>query len=245
MSDALATWSEQRSVESFEVDVKARLKPHMLFAYMLNSAWKHATRASHGYQDLLERNQMWVLVKFQAAILQLPEWGKTIVIETWGKGIEKLFALRDFTVRLEQGEKLASATSAWMILDKNRHRPVRLNQMSFPWKPGRCEMETKLEKVPELQSAEARASFRAVYSDIDVNEHVTAMKYLQWIMDAQGPASLQERRPAYLEINFMAEAVVDDEVTVFGEKKEDHELFSVKRASDQKELCRAKIQWAL
>jgi len=245
MSDALSTWSEQRCVESFDVDMGARLKPHMLFAYMLNSAWKHATRAAHGYEDLLGRNQMWVLVKFQAAILRLPAWGEQIVIETWGKGIEKLFALRDFTVSLPGGQKLASATSAWMILDKNRHRPVRLNQMSFPWKPGRCEMETNLEKVPELERGEARAAFRAVYSDIDVNEHVTAMTYVQWIMDSQTPAVLREKHPASLEINFLAEAIVDDKVTVYSEEKDGHELFSVKRDSDQKELCRAKIQWSL
>ena len=45
----------------------------------------------------------------------------------------KLYALRDFTVSTLEGQKLASATSAWLVLDKDNHRPLRLDQMSFPW----------------------------------------------------------------------------------------------------------------
>jgi acyl-ACP thioesterase len=244
MSEVPSSWNEQRSVESFEVDMKGRLKPHMLFAYLLNSAWKHATRAAHGYEDLLGRNQMWVLTKLQAAITRLPAWGEEIRIETWGKGIEKLCALRDFVVSSADGGKLVSATSAWMILDKDRHRPLRIDQMSFPWKPGRNEMETRLEKVPALEKSESRASFRAVFSDIDVNEHVTAMKYLQWIMDSHEPNLLREMHLSSLEISFLSEAVMGDEVTVYSEQRDGHELCSVRRSADERELCRARLEWA-
>ncbi len=243
MSEVTSTWNEQRWVESFEVDMKGRLKPHMLFAYLLNSAWKHATRAAHGYEDLLGRNQMWVLTKLQATVARLPAWGEQISIETWGKGIEKLCALRDFVVCSADGGKLVSATSAWMILDKDRHRPLRIDQMNFPWKPGRNEMETSLEKVPALENAEARASFRAVFSDIDVNEHVTAMRYLQWIMDSHEPGLLQGMHPSRLEISFLSEAVMGDEVTVYGEQRDGHELCNVRRSADQRELCRALLEW--
>jgi hypothetical protein len=52
----------------------------------------------------------------------------TFVIETWGKRIERLCAHRGFTVGLASGEKVASAASLWMILDKRwtpkpRQRP--------------------------------------------------------------------------------------------------------------------------
>jgi acyl-ACP thioesterase len=243
MSDVPSQWSEQRHVESFEVDMKGRLRPHMLFAYLLNSAWKHATLAAHGYQDLLERNRMWVLAKFQAAITELPTWGDRVLIQTWGKGTTKLYALRDFIVCSQAGSKLVSATSAWMILDKDRHRPLRFDSMNFPWNSGQSEMETNLEKVPELENGKAGSTFRAVYSDIDVNHHVTATKYLQWILDSHSFDDLQRTRLNYLEMSFLAEAALDEEVTVYSEQRDGRELCSVRRVSDQKELCRSRLEW--
>ncbi len=243
-SDVPSTWNEQRFVESFEVDMNGRLKPHMLLAYLLNSAWKHATRAAHGFEDLQGRNQMWVLSKFQAAVTRFPSWGEQVDIETWGKGVKRLWALRDFIVSSPRGGKLVSATSAWMILDKDRHRPLRIDQMDFPWMQGKCEMETNLEKVPDLSSGQARASYHTVYSDIDVNQHVTATRYLQWITDSHEAAFLQRMQPVSLEISFLAEAAMGDQVTVYSEERDGHELSSVKRAEDDRELCRARLAWA-
>ncbi len=244
MSEVPLSWNEQRSVESFEVDRNGRLKPHMLLAYLLNSAWKHATLMAHGFEDLQGRNQMWVLTKFQAAITRLPSWGERVEIDTWGKGVQKLCALRDFIVSSVEGGKLVSATSAWMILDKDGHRPLRIDKMEFPWNPARVEMETKLDKVPELSNGVLAGSFRTVYSDIDVNQHVTATKYLQWIMDSHEQSFLQGMQPVSLEISFLAEAMIGDEVTVSLEQRDGAELSSVKRAVDGKELCRARVAWA-
>ena len=242
MSAVPAVLSEQRLIESFDADVKGRLKPHVLFAYLVNCAWKHSSFTDHGYEDLRDRNQMWVLAKLQLSVIRYPRWGEKILIETWGKGVRKLYALRDFTVTAPQGEKLASATSAWLVLDRSNRRPVRIDQMTFPWMPGRNELETDLEKVPALSGASPQAQFRVVFSDIDVNGHVTATKYLQWITDSN-PA-VDQKQLSYLEISFLGEAAMGDEVTVCrGQETARGELWNVTRTGDQKELCRAEMVW--
>jgi acyl-ACP thioesterase len=104
-------------------------------------------------------------------------------------------------------------------------------------------MRTDLNKVGELAGGESRAHFRATYSDIDPNGHVTAMKYLQWITDSHPRRVLEEKRPSFLELSFLAEAVLEDEVTVYSELLGGQEKCSVKRDGDQKELCRASIEW--
>ncbi len=113
-----STWKEQRVVEAFEVDVTRRLRLSELFSFLLSIAWKHALASGFGFQELAERKMMWVLSKFQMAVSRLPEWGEQITIETWGKRIERFYALRDFLVSSPKGARLASATAAWMILDK-------------------------------------------------------------------------------------------------------------------------------
>ena len=241
----VSSWNEQRRVESFEIDMYGRLKVHMLFAFLLNSAWNHATQSSFDYQTLSARNLMWILSKLQLVVHALPKWGEQIHIETWGKGIERFYALRDFIVSSSDGKKLASATSAWMILDKISYRPQKLNELmkDFPWTGDRNEIETNLKKVPEPANDKTCCTFQVVFSDIDVNKHVTAARYLQWVMDSYPAAVLADRELKSAEISFLAEAVLDDMVLVCRESQADQDLCRIRRQSDSQELCRARIEW--
>jgi acyl-ACP thioesterase len=181
----------------------------------------------------------------QLIIKRQPKWGDQVAIETWGKRIERLYALRDFAVSSASGEKMISATSSWMVLDKTSGRPRRFHQKTdgFPWQPGREEIETHLQKVEELQSGKQIAHFRVQFSDIDVNRHVNSTKYLQWMIDSHSQEHLEEMELKAVELSFLAEALPNDEVAVLSEGRGNSELCSVIRVSDHKELCRAQFEW--
>ena len=237
-------WKEERLIESFDVDILGRLRPQTLFAYLLNSAWNHARGTDYGQDELSARNLMWVLIKVQILITRLPTWGEHITIETWGKRAVRIYALRDFTIA-SAGEKLVSATSSWMVLDRTSGRPQRFDRKlgSFPWHPGNDEMETNLEKVQELKNSKELARFRVLFSDIDMNRHVNSARYLQWMVDSHPYEHLLATEPRSIELSFLSEALPNDEVMVLSEDAEDQELCSVRRTADRKELCRARFEW--
>ncbi len=237
---------EGRIVESFDVDMMGRLRPQALFGYLLNSAWSHTRGTAFGQDELSARNLMWVLIKMQISITRLPAWNEQITIRTWGKRKVRLYALRDFTVT-SAGEQLVSATSSWMLVDRSSGKPQRLGQEfdRYPWQTGIDEMETILEKVPEPEEGKEVARFRVLFSDIDMNRHVNSTKYLQWIMDSHSYEDLLKTEPRSIELTFLSEALPEDEVTVSSEVSADHEFCSVRRLSDGRELCRAKIGWRL
>jgi acyl-ACP thioesterase len=238
-------WKEQRLIESFDVDILGRLRPQTLFAYLLNSAWNHAKETNYGHEKLSAQNLMWVLIKIQILIKRLPAWGERITIETWGKKIVRLYTLRDFAITSETGEKLISATSSWMVMDRTSGRPQRFDRKSdsFPWHLDKDEMETNLEKVKELSNGKDVARFRVLFSDIDMNRHVNSARYLQWMIDSHSHEHLLTTEPASIELSFLSEALPEDEVTVFSEETGEYELCSVKRTGDGKELCRAGFEW--
>jgi acyl-ACP thioesterase len=238
-------WKEQRVVESYEIDMFGLLRPHVFFGFLLNSAWGHTRGTMYDYRALSDRNQIWVLAKLQMEIRRPPRWGEQISIETWSKGTDRFYALRDFIIWSPEGDKMASATTAWMVLDKDSYRPQKLERMKddFPSEPGRIEMETSLKKVQELEGGTDRARFEVHFSDIDVNNHVTATKYLQWILDSYPLEQHMKKRLKTLEISFVAEAVMGDQVTVQMESLPDHDLLAVRRGTDAKDLCRAAIGW--
>lgn len=238
-------WKEQRLVESFDVDALGRLRPQALFAYLLNSAWNHSNETNYGHNALAARNLMWVLIKTQILINRLPKWGEQMTIETWGKRIVRLYALRDYTLSSEAGDKLVSASSSWMILDRSTGRPQRIDQKSagLPWQPEKDEMETNLERVPELSRGKELARFRVLFSDIDVNRHVNSARYLQWMIDSHSYEYLEAREVRSIELSFLSEALPKDQVIVFSEEAGEQELCSVRREGDGKELSRARFEW--
>jgi acyl-ACP thioesterase len=225
--------------------MNGKLNYHMLLAILLNSAWKHAQNTEFGFQTLSARNLIWVLSKLQLSFERMPNWGDEIVIETWGKRIEKLYALRDFLVSSTGGGKLCSATSAWLILDKISYRPQKLDHMmkDFPWQPERSLIETSLKKVPELMSAQPCIEFPVSFSDIDVNKHATATKYLQWMIDGCPIEVVTTKELKSAEICFLSEAVLGDRISICMEKKSEEEFCSIRRSKDKQELCRARMEW--
>jgi acyl-ACP thioesterase len=132
-----------------------------------------------------------------------------------------------------------------MVLDRDSYRPQKVERMldDFPSIPGRQEMETSLKKVPELDGGADRAQFDVHFSDIDVNKHVTAAKYLQWMLDSYPLEHHAQRHLKGVEISFIAEAVMGDVVAVHGESRPDHDLVAVRRGTDAKDLCRAVMEW--
>lgn len=238
-------WKDQHAIGWLDVDVVGRLRPESLFAWLLEAASSHAEGTPYGYHELAAQRVKWVMVKMQLHILRQPRWGDRVIVETWGKRIERLYAMRDFAMTTAAGEKLVSATSAWLIVDQQTLRPQRWDARAqiFPWQTTRDELITRVEKVPELQAGEELARFRAHFSDIDVNRHVNATRYLRWIVDSHAGEHLEACELASVDLSFLNEALPGDEVGVLAEERGGSELCSVHRLSDGRELCRAQLAW--
>jgi medium-chain acyl-[acyl-carrier-protein] hydrolase len=245
MAPLVAVWQERRCVESFDIDLLGRLRPQALFSHLLNAAWNHAQGSIYGYGALAAQDMTWLLIKVQMRIRRQPRWGDDLIIETWPKWAERLYASRDFAVTSPAGEKLVSATTGWIILNKATGRPHRFDPAGdgLPWQPDRIELETDLQKAPELQDGREVARYRVRFSDIDVNRHVGSSRYLQWIIDSHSTAHLEAAELAAIDLSFLAEALPDDEVAVFSEVSGDGERCAVRRVGDGKELCRAALTW--
>ena len=156
---------------------------------------------------------MWVLIKMQLIINRQPKWGDQVAIETWEADRKAVCATRlrgELSVRRENdlGHFILDGTG------KTSGRPQRfhLKTDDFPWQPGREEMETNLEKVPELQSGKQIAHFRVQFSDLDVNRHVNSTRYLQWMIDSHSQEHLEKTELKAIELSFLAEALPNDEV---------------------------------
>ncbi|MCL4539545.1 MAG: thioesterase [Bacteroidetes bacterium] len=233
-------------LHSWEVDRKGRARPDMLFSFMLDSAWAHANNSEYSYDALREEGQLWVLSRFLAKIVKLPSWDEEITVETWGKGTDKLFGLRDFAIYSGSGQKIVSATSAWLVIDRKTSRIQRidLEHSNFPLQADKHEIETKLGRIEEREAVRTGFEYVVRNTDIDVNNHVNSSRYLQWVLDSFPPSSQEERSLNSFEINFLAEAQTNDRVYTATTETEEGHYCEVTREGDGVNLCRAVVAYS-
>ena len=145
------------------------------------------------------------------------------------------------------GNILGIATTYWLIVQLDSHRPVRpgaeLERFSNI-EYGDPVFDLKLEKIAVPDNIVPMDQHRVLFSHLDIVGHVNNVKYMEWCIDACLTNDLSRRSIVKFEINFLHEAILGNHVVLYGagEAQQSHTLIA-KREEDGKELIRAKIDW--
>ncbi len=230
-------------IRSFHVYQDGKLKLPSLLNFLQEAAGEHANKLKFGVHDLNMSNDTWVLSRMRVEINRWPEIGENIMVETWPKGFDRLFAIRDFRVYDSKGEVLVRASSYWLVVDRISKRPKMMTNISKELiNPEISAIDQKLDKIPVAKNIDFIFSKITGSSEIDVNGHVNNVHYSEWIFNTLPAEILKERSLICYEINYMAEVFVDERVEVelgWEQTAENLMLGSVKRGD--KEVCRAKL----
>lgn len=230
-------------IRSFHVYQDGRLKLPSLLNFLQEAAGEHANKLKFGVHDLNMSNDTWVLSRMRVEINRWPEIGENIMVETWPKGFDRLFAIRDFKVYDSKGEVLVKASSYWLVVDRDSKRPKMMTNISKELiNPEISAIDQKLEKIPLAKNIDFNSHHKSMYSEIDINGHVNNVHYSEWVFNTLPAKILKERKLLCYEINYMAEVFVDERVEVelgWDQANDNFMLGRVKRGD--KEVCRVKL----
>jgi acyl-ACP thioesterase len=246
MSDNnLSIYTEQFKIYADEVDMTSRVRITSILDFLQNTAWMHYNEFERQNGKILPENMKWVVLKIGLKITKIPCWHDKIKIKTWAPFVEKYFAYRNFEILDEGNNIIGNSTFNWAVIDINSRKPASLenfiNKWHFHKTPLFFELKGKIEKI--IQPYISR-EISVNYSDIDVNNHANNAKYIQWIIDCIDCEVLKQKEIKYLEVNFLAEAFINDRLIVNIQRINDNEFSyrgNVIRKDDNKELCRAKF----
>jgi acyl-ACP thioesterase len=117
-------------------------------------------------------------------IAAYPEWNDQIRISTWPSGARQFFVLRDFELTDTDNRPFAKALSAWLVIDLQRRRPIRIEPFLARLKPieGRHTIDGGLAKLPPIKYHTHETRFGVRFSDLDINQHVNNVKFVEWVM---------------------------------------------------------------
>lgn len=215
----ISKYHEDINVAAYHTDINSILKPASFLDWAQEAAGLHADSFGFGYEKLIQTKTAWILSRMNVKFHKMPRWKDKVSIESWHKGLDRLFFLRDFTLTSESGERLVSATSSWLILNLETRRISRSPELSDNNEICIHEdvIETPAAKLvfPKDAETEVSVSHKVVYSDLDMNGHVNNVRYTVWAMDALPLEVTNSNVLKELTINFNSEVRIGDTVEIF------------------------------
>ncbi|HPG06302.1 MAG TPA: thioesterase [Saprospiraceae bacterium] len=204
-------------VTSADADLIGRLRPGALENLFIQSAIRSADRLGFGFTGLREQKLFWVLSRITIEIMAYPRWPAVLTIETWPKDVQGLLYLRDFVARDERGQPFALATSAWLAIDLERKRPTTVSGRSEDYFT-RLRNKSALIQPPEKLGAPQEPllvkELSTGYSDYDLNKHVTATRYLDFMCNALPLDYWLEHYPRHISINYLRETLAGEHLSM-------------------------------
>ena len=237
------TWVDRYPIHTYEVDQQSRLTIVSAINYFQESAWRNAEALGLGYRELAAKDRFWVLSRLYVEMYRYPLWGDVIQLETWPKGMESLFALRDFRIKSADGQEIFGAgTSAWLIIDGTTHRLQRVEHIcsDMPCYPQNA-TDRQPEKIAPASAMTSQTRIVAGYTDLDVNQHVNNVSYLNWAVNYL-PVDNKLLTVRSVEINFLSEARLRSPVEIlYGSDSEETWICSLRNPDTNKEYCRIRL----
>ncbi len=172
-----------------DTDANRCIRPSKILEYMqitANLQCETSGLSLDGMRD--ERGLAFILGALSMNIYKPLHAYEDIEVRTWCKEAKSYIFLRYFEI-IRGGEKIAEATSTWVLLDINTKSMVRANNCDFfqgrfyydePVDSALLLPKAKFDKDAELKEVGKR---RIMYSDIDYNMHMNNTHYPDMICD--------------------------------------------------------------
>lgn len=198
-------------------------------ARLLQQAADNHTRLfGIGFQQLQQQHKAWVLCRTYYQVHRLPVDYEEVVVRTWSRGTDGLFAWRDFEMTDKAGTVIVAGTTSWVIIDTNARHVVRLGAFiqGFEHHPDRATDLDRLGRIrfPKGSEGELVVEHQPVKrSMLDHTQHVNNAEYIKWIFDNL-PEGMTTEAPFVLDVEYLQETRLGEDVTIRRLSQEDGTL---------------------
>lgn len=216
---------EQRlEVPSYLCDRKDRLHPWAAVRLCQEVSEFHSKATGIGYEELLQQNRIWIISRAYYIIYRRPEAFEKIMLSTWSRGNDGLFAFRDYRMTDEAGVTLLAGTTYWPMIDFQSRKPIRLKEliMDYDYRLEEATDHSVLErlKLPDMSQPDGRFEQIALHSLIDHAQHVNNSEYVRLVFDSMLQSDFDLDKPFSFEINYQHETQPNDTLSVL--RKQDN-----------------------
>ena len=212
------------------------------------TAADHCYSINHGLYDLKNQNIGWVLVSGIMTMDRYPDYKEKITIRTWLSTYSMIRGIRENIIYDENMNVIGRAKGIWVFFDIIRRRPVQIFD-SIKEKWSYCKEESInhdiTKKIKPLDFATDIKEFKVYRFDVDTNQHVNNIIYLQWLIESISEEIIDNYFLYSIDARFIAEAQYGDTVMSLTERDLNETSFThtIKTQKDNKVCATAKTIW--
>lgn len=202
-----------------------------LLSYLEDAGGVHSNLVGYGLKDIPKVKRSWVLLNWKIKILERPTYGDKIIIKTWSRGIDRLYAYRDFQILDEHKNIIGIATSKWVLLDIEKEKITRITKEvaeAYTIENVSVFEKPELEKLTEPENYIASTTFTVNRSLIDVNQHLHNIYFMD-IANEVLPMEIY-KNAEFNDIQMMCkkEIKLGDTVKVFYKVEDEKHIVTIK-----------------
>jgi len=172
-------------IHYYDSDLKKRATIQSLLRFFEDIAILHSEYVKLGIDYYFQHNVGWVLYKWDIKIARYPEFKETVRVRTTASYLKGFQAFRYFDILDLKGEHLVTANSMWLFINPVTRKPMNITEDIFKGYDVDKNKMTELEfgKIESLKKIDAQKDFDIRYIDIDTNNHVNNIRYVDWALE--------------------------------------------------------------
>ncbi|XP_024400392.1 palmitoyl-acyl carrier protein thioesterase, chloroplastic [Physcomitrium patens] len=226
-------------VRSYEVGPDRLMSIREIFSLFQETALNHVQLlgiAGDGFGATRAMNRLgliWVVTKMKVEVNRYPVWPEVVEIDTWVAHAGKNGMQRDWIMRSYQtDEVLARATSTWCMMDGVTRRLSKIPDEvraeivpcfmdDYPSSFREDEESPRITKLDNTTAENRRSHLKSTTADLDMNQHVNNLKYINWVLDSVPVEHMEKHVLASISLEYRRECHSTDVVESLTNSKMD------------------------
>ena len=217
-------FEQHLDIPSYLCDRHDRLHPWAAVRLCQEVSEFHSKATGIGYEDMLKQNRIWIISRAYYIIYSRPAAFEKVMLSTWSRGNDGLFAFRDYRMKDAAGETLLAGTTYWPMIDFASRRPIRLKEAlaDYEYHQEEATDHSVLDRLrmPDMSVPDGRHEQLATFSLIDHAQHVNNSEYVRLAIDSLMQSDFNIDRPFSIELNYQHETQPNDKLSVL--RKQDN-----------------------
>lgn len=152
-----------------------------------NIATHQSDEAGYGVDDIEKKGLAWLLLEWKVKVFKRISYREEVRANTWPRVFDRFYSYRDFELYNEKGELCVIGTSKWLLYNVTKGRINRINddiRNSYITDTKNVFGADDIEKIDVPNQYDSEYEYSAMRRDIDLNEHVHNLFYLDLAIEA-------------------------------------------------------------
>lgn len=184
-----------------------------------------------GINDISTTRLSWIILNWRIKVLKRPIYNERVLAKTWVRNTNRRFSYRDFEMYDNLGNLLAIGTSQWAFINIDTKELTSLPQEAIDayGKEDRSVFENNnTKKIKEPLQYSNVIEYNILRSDIDVNEHVHNLKYLNMVSEVLPYDIYNGKECNNIEISYKKQIKYNDKINVFYANENNENIIAIK-----------------